>query len=169
MEEQRLGSPGESTQESQESKNEENEAPRKKYDEQYELLVDELFAQYLPQTALEEANVIAIAVALYNKRTPDRKNAGCFDLQITTALAQLLKSKAVRRIGITTAGSRSPRGLASGARAAALHRPPQRCPRKALEFWTPPGEGGSPKTAEQAVEEDPVSAAILNWKRPNFE
>jgi hypothetical protein len=167
MEEQHLGSPGESTQESQEPKNAENEAPSKKYDEQYVLLVDELFAQYQPQTALEDANIIAIAVALWKKRTLDKKNAGDLDLQITTALAQLSKSKAVRRTGTTIAGSRSNRGLASGARVAA-HRPPQRCPRKALEFRTPPGEGGSPKTAEQAIEEDPVSAAILNWRKPNY-
>jgi hypothetical protein len=43
------------------AENAENEAPPKKYDEQYELLVDELFAQYQPETALEEEKVIAIA------------------------------------------------------------------------------------------------------------
>jgi hypothetical protein len=156
MEEQQLGNTGEAaTPEAQEPKNEENEAPPKKYDEQYEFLVDELFAQYQPQTALEEANVIAIAVALYNKKTLGRKNAGdlqSFDLQITTALAQLSKSKAVRRTGITIASSRRTRALPSGARTAALHRSPQRCPRKALEFWTPPGEGGSPKPQSKKSE-----------------
>jgi hypothetical protein len=175
MEEMQPSSPGEdSTQGAQESKSEGNEAPPNKYDEQYEFLVDDLFAHYQPQTALEESAVITIAVALWKKRTLDGMNAGDvqgLDLQITTALTQLLKSKAVGRSCGLTAGaadSRRNRGLANHARRVALRAPVRRCPRKALEFWTPPGEGGSPKTAEQLNEEDPFSAAILNLRKPKY-
>ena len=67
--------------------------------EQFRLHVEDLFNSYDPDTALEEADVITIARALWMKRTYSEFNSDTrlLDQEINTALGRLYKSKVIRK------------------------------------------------------------------------
>src|ERR1700693_4998721 len=67
--------------------------------EQFRLHVEDLFNSYHPDSALEEADVITIARALWMKRTHSEFNSDTrlLDQEINTALGRLYKSKVIRK------------------------------------------------------------------------
>jgi hypothetical protein len=139
-------------------KRQENAAP-KSYDEGYELLVAELFAQYDPQTALEDQAIVRMAVAMWKNKSQLKSTAAtdrALEEQIMMALARLTKSKALHRSADLVTDAISSRGRVrrnrvaqmSGRATARGREPTSRSWRQALETWTRPGEGGSPPAPE---------------------
>jgi hypothetical protein len=141
--------------EPEQAKEGQEKAAPKKYDEDFELLVAALFAQYDSQTEVEDEAIVRMAAAMWKKKDQSGSTAGSnhdVDQQIVMALARLAKSKALRRSCNLTTDEISTRGTIRTNRIAKMRsRPtgkareaPKRCWRKALEAWTRPGEGGSP-------------------------
>jgi hypothetical protein len=67
--------------------------------DKFQQLVDELFAEYEPDSVLEEAAAVTIARALWLKRSQLEFSSDTrrLDQEISTALSHLSKSKALRR------------------------------------------------------------------------
>ncbi|HMF06755.1 MAG TPA: hypothetical protein VKE72_07075 [Methylocella sp.] len=122
-----------------------------KYDPDYEALVSDLFDQYQPETEYEEAKIVEVAVLLWRKRTKAQTSGGKLqptDEHTTIVLEQFAKSKEIRiRCGLASATisirGRSLRKQSSRTSERYPLRTPRRrsCAKKALEFWTPLGEG----------------------------
>lgn len=145
-----------------------------KYDPDYEALVSELFDQYQPETAYEEAKLVEVAVLLWRKRTEAQTSGGKLqptDEQTTIALEQFAKSKEIRtRCGLGRATisirGRSLRKQSSRTSERYPLRTPRRrrCAKKALEFWTPPDDGlPAPRRDPNNIDDHPLAESLKAW------
>jgi hypothetical protein len=137
--------------------------------EKFQRLIDELFVAYNPTTALDEADVITIARALWLKRNHLEFSSDTrrLDQEISSALTHLSKSKAIQR---SQDSRRPPTGLMSNIRRKYPHwgfiRGPTsprawaqpRRSREILQLLAPPtgrygfGKGLGPTDSKQANE-----------------